>query len=147
MKKLSAEEKYIRKRKLIYFKTKFIYYLFGILSINTKKVVFTAFEGDGGYCCNPRYIAEELLKKKDKFEIVWLVNNMEKQFPNNIKKVENTFFNRTYHLATAKVWVDNSRKAYGTIKRKKQLYIQTWHSGLGFKPIGKLRGKLFPRIW
>lgn len=146
MKKLSAEEKYIRKRKLIYFKTKFIYYLFGILPINTKKVVFTTFEGDGGYCCNPRYIAEELLKKKDKFEIVWLVNNMEKQFPNNIKKVENTFFNRTYHLVTAKVWVDNSRKAYGTIKRKKQLYIQTWHSGLGFKPIGKLRGKLFPRI-
>ncbi|WP_313070467.1 CDP-glycerol glycerophosphotransferase family protein [Lacrimispora sp.] len=146
MKKLSGEEKYIRRRKIRYYKTKFFYYLFGILPLTKKKIVFTAFEGDGGYCCNPRYIAEELLKKKDKFEIVWLVNNMEKQFPNNIKKVKNTFFNRTYHLATAKVWVDNSRKAYGTVKRKKQFYIQTWHSGLGFKPIGKLRGKLFPRI-
>jgi CDP-glycerol glycerophosphotransferase len=146
MKKLSDEEKYIRRRKIGYYKIKFLFYLFSIIPINKKKIVFTTFEGDGGYCCNPRYIAEELLNKNDKFEIIWLVNNMERQFPNNIKKVKNTFFNRTYHLATAKIWVDNSRKPYGTVKRKKQFYIQTWHSGLGFKPIGKLRGKLFPRI-
>uniref|UniRef100_UPI000AB2423D CDP-glycerol glycerophosphotransferase family protein n=1 Tax=Clostridium sp. NkU-1 TaxID=1095009 RepID=UPI000AB2423D len=49
-------------------------------------------------------------------------------------------------MTTAKAWVDNSRKAYGTAKRKKQLYIQTWHAALEFKPVGKFRGKLFPRI-
>lgn len=144
--KLSSEERYIRKRKRECYKTNLFYHLLRLFPINKKKIVFTTFEGDGGYCCNPRYIAEELLKKKEKFEIIWLVNNMEKQFPNGIKKVKNTFFNRAYHLTTAKAWVDNSRKAYGTAKRKKQLYIQTWHAALEFKPVGKFRGKLFPRI-
>lgn len=146
MKKLSNEETYINKRKREAYRTNLFYHLLRFFPINKKKIVFTAFEGDGGYCCNPRYIAEELLKKKEQFEIIWLVNNMEKQFPQGIKKVKNNFFNRAFHLTTAKVWVDNSRKAYGTAKRKKQLYIQTWHAALGFKPIGKFRGKLFPRI-
>ena len=35
-----------------------------IFPVKKNKVVFTAFEGDGGYCCNPRYIAEELLKNE-----------------------------------------------------------------------------------
>lgn len=146
MKKLSSEERYIRKRKRDYYRTNLYYHLLWLFPINKKKIVFTTFEGDGGYCCNPRYIAEELLKKKEKFKIIWLVNNMEKQFPVGIKKVKNTFFNRAFHLTTAKAWVDNSRKAYGTAKRKKQLYIQTWHAALEFKPVGKFRGKLFPRI-
>ncbi|WP_313340220.1 CDP-glycerol glycerophosphotransferase family protein [Lacrimispora sp.] len=146
MKGMSNEEKYIRKRKRECLRTNIIYHLLWIFPVNKKKIVFTTFEGDGGYCCNPRYIAEELLKRKDKFEIVWLVNNMNRQFPDGVKKVKNSFLNRAYHLATAKVWVDNSRKAYGTAKRKSQLYIQTWHAALEFKPVGKFRGKLFPRI-
>ncbi len=146
MKKLNSEERYIRKRKREYYRTNLFYHLLRLFPINKKKIVFTTFEGDGGYCCNPRYIAEELLKENEKFKIIWLVNNMNKQFPVGIKKVKNSIFNRAYHLVTAKVWIDNSRKAFGTAKRKKQLYIQTWHAGLGFKPIGKFRGKLFPRI-
>ena len=27
------------------------------------RIVFSAFEGDGGFCCNPRYIAEELINR------------------------------------------------------------------------------------
>lgn len=71
---------------------------------------------------------------------------MNREFPAGIQKVKNTFLNRAYHLATAQVWVDNSRKAYGTAKRKNQLYIQTWHAALEFKAVGMFRGKLFPRI-
>ncbi|WP_349948959.1 CDP-glycerol glycerophosphotransferase family protein [Lacrimispora sp. BS-2] len=146
MKILSNEERYIRKRKWEGYRTNLFYRLLQVFPVKKKKIVFTTFEGDGGYCCNPRYIAEELLKRNKEFEIIWLVNNMEKQFPNGIKKVKNTFLNRAYHLTTAKVWVDNSRKAVGTAKRKSQLYIQTWHAALEFKPVGKFRGKLFPRI-
>lgn len=142
----NMEEAYIKKRKR---KAKFVnsfFHMLRIFPVNNKKIVFTTFEGDGGYCCNPRYIAEELLKRKKGYEIVWLVNNMERQFPAGIKKIKNTFFNRAYHLTTAKVWVDNSRKEYGTAKRKNQLYIQTWHAALEFKPVGKFRGDLFPKI-
>nr|WP_024837799.1 CDP-glycerol glycerophosphotransferase family protein [Clostridium sp. 12(A)] len=141
-----TEEQYINKRKRKAFFTSLAYWLLWALPVKKKKIVFTTFEGDGGYCCNPRYVAEELLKKEDDLELVWLVNNLKKQFPQGIRKVKNTFWRRAYHLATAKVWIDNSRKAYGTRKRKGQLYIQLWHAAIGFKPLGLFRGKLFPKM-
>lgn len=146
MKKMDSEARYIRKRKIKAFFTYLFYGMLRIFPIKDNKLVFTTFEGDGGYCCNPRYIADELLKRKKDYEIIWLVNNMKKEFPKEIRKVKNTYLNRAYHLVTAKVWVDNSRKKFGTAKRRKQLYIQTWHAALEFKPVGKFRGKLFPKI-
>lgn len=143
------EEKSIRKRKRKAYMIHHFYHMLRIFPVKKGKIVFTTFEGDGGFCCNPRYIAEELLRRnenKSKYELLWLVNNMDRQFPEGIRKVKNTFLNRAYHLVTAQVWVDNSRKAYGTAKRRNQLYIQTWHAALGFKPVGMFRGKLFPKI-
>ncbi len=143
---MTQEDLYILRRKLQALLTNLFYRCLWILPVKKNKIVFTTFEGDGGYSCNPRYIAEELLRRVQDYEMVWLVNDMRKQFPAGIRKVKNTFWNRAYHLVTAGVWIDNSRKAYGTAKRKCQLYIQTWHAGLFFKPVGKYRGKLFPRI-
>lgn len=143
------EEKSIRKRKRKAYMIHHFYHMLRIFPVKKGKIVFTTFEGDGGFCCNPRYIAEELLRRNEnnsKYELLWLVNNMDRQFPEGIRKVKNTFLNRAYHLVTAQVWVDNSRKAYGTAKRKNQLYIQTWHAALEFKPVGMFRGKLFPKI-
>ena len=145
LRKLS-EENVIRKRKRKACAVHMLYRMFWLLPLCKKKIVFTTFEGSGGFCCNPRYIAEEMIKRGSEYEMIWLVNNMERQFPKGIRKVKNTFLNRVYHLATAKVWVDNSRKEYGTAKRKGQLYIQTWHAALILKPVGKFRGKLFPRM-
>lgn len=141
-----TEGAYIRRRKQKAVVLSLVYHILWMFPVRKNKIVFTAFEGDGGFCCNPRYIAEALLKQKADYDIVWLVNNMLHQFPDGIRKVRNTFWRRAYHLATAKVWVDNSRKAYGTVKRKSQIYIQTWHAGIGFKPIGRFRGERFPRI-
>ena len=143
------EEKSIRKRKRKAYMVHHFYHMLRIFPVKKGKIVFTTFEGDGGFCCNPRYIAEELLRRNEnnsKYELLWLVNNMDRQFPEGIRKVKNTFLNRAYHLVTAQVWVDNSRKAYGTAKRRNQLYIQTWHAALEFKPVGMFRGKLFPKI-
>lgn len=145
LKKMS-EENVIRKRKRKARAIHMLYRMFRLFPLCKKKIVFTTFEGNGGFCCNPRYIAEEMIKRGPQYEMIWLVNNMEKQFPEEIRKVKNTFLNRVYHLATAKVWVDNSRKEYGTAKRKGQLYIQTWHAALILKPVGKFRGKLFPKM-
>lgn len=141
-----SEETSIRARKRKARMTHLVFCLLRIFPVKENKIVFTTFEGDGGYCCNPRYIAEELLKRNEGYDIVWLVNNLNKEFPAGIRKVSNSFWNRAYHLVTAKVWVDNSRKAYGTAKRKNQLYIQTWHAAIEFKPVGKFRGDLFPKI-
>lgn len=142
---------YILKRKLKAGVCRILYYICGVLPIKKNKIVFSAFEG-GGYCCNPKYIAEELIKKEKvsddftKYDMYWLVNDMSKEFPPEVKKIKNNIWNRAYHLSTAKVWVDNARKNYGTRKRKNQFYILTWHGPVGFKPVGRLRGKLFSTI-
>ena len=110
------------------------------------KIVFSTFEGDGGFCCNPRYIAEEILRRGWDCEMIWLTHDPAREFPSGICAVKDTPKNIAYHLSTAAVWIDNYRKPLGTIKRKGQLYIQTWHASMGFKAVGLFRGKLFPEI-
>lgn len=140
------EDRSVYKRKKKAGLVNFVYHFMRIFPIDRKKIVFTAFEGDGGYCCNPRYIAQELLNRDREYKLIWLVNDTCRKFPKGIKKVKNTFLNRVFHLATAKVWVDNSRKEYGTAKRRGQMYMQTWHAALEFKAVGGFREELFPRI-
>lgn len=143
---VSEEEKYIRLRKRKAFKLSMLFMLMHILPVRKRKIVFSAFEGDGGYGCNPKYIAEELHRTHPEYELIWLLHDTEKEFPEYIRSVKDTVLNTVYHLATAKVWVDNYRKPYGTLKRKNQLYIQTWHATIGFKAVGLYRGDAFPKI-
>ncbi|MCR4674417.1 MAG: CDP-glycerol glycerophosphotransferase family protein [Lachnospiraceae bacterium] len=120
--------------------------LMRVFPIKKNKVTFSAFEGDGGFACNPRYIAEELHKKNPETEIVWLTRKDATHFPDYIKVKEYSDWNIAYHLSTSKVWVDNYRKPFGTIKRKGQFYLQTWHASIGFKAVGLFRGDKFPEI-
>lgn len=123
-----------------------LFYLFRVFPIKRNKIVFCCIEGTTGYSCNPKYIAEEFLRQGGGYELVWLVNDMGKKFPEGIKKIRNSLWNRAYQLTTANVWIDNSRKQLEVRKRKGQLYIQTWHAKLGFKPTCLDRGKSFSRI-
>lgn len=128
------------------------FYLCRIFPIREKKITFCCIEGTTGYTCNPKYIAEEFIQYNrsvdghEKYELVWLVNDITKSFPNGIKVVRNTLWLRAYHLATAGFWIDNSRKQLEVRKRKGQIYIQTWHAKLGFKPTCLDRGASFSKI-
>lgn len=163
---MNKEERYIQKRIWKARIESIPFYLFRAFPIRKKKVVFCCIEGTTGYTCNPKYIAEELiqrnitvqnaknnkntikktLEKEGLSELVWLVNDTSKEFPSEIKVVRNTLWNRAYHLSTAKFWIDNSRKQLEARKRKGQIYIQTWHAKLGFKPTGLDRGASFSKI-
>lgn len=120
--------------------------VFDLFPIIENKIVFSTFEGDGGFCCNPRYIAEEIHRRGLDYEMVWLTHDTNREFPEYITVVKDSVENIVYHLATAKVWIDNYRKPWGTLKRQGQIYIQTWHASLGFKAVGLYRGDLFPEI-
>lgn len=110
------------------------------------RIVFSSFEGDGGFCCNPRYIAEELINRGG-YEIVWLTHEPARHmFPKEIHVVKDTVENQVYWLSTAQMWIDNYRKPWGTVKREEQIYIQTWHASMGFKAVGLYRGSKFPKI-
>lgn len=123
-----------------------IFYFFRIFPIQRKKIVFCCIEGTTGYTCNPKYIAEELLRRDEKYKMIWLVNDVSKKFPVGVKKVHNSLWNRAYHLSTAHFWIDNSRKQLEVRKRRGQIYIQTWHAKLGFKPTCLDRGASFSKI-
>lgn len=140
------EKIYIAKRLLTAKIQSLWFYIFRIFSIKKKKIVFTCIEGTTGYSCNPKYIAEELIKRNEGYELVWLVDDTTKKFPKEIHVVKNSLINRAYHLTTAKFWIDNSRKQLEVRKREGQIYIQTWHAKLGFKPTGLDRGASFSRI-
>ena len=114
--------------------------------IKKNKIVFCSTEGMGGYGDNPKAIAEYLHVHHPELELVWLLNDMTKEFPSYIRKAPNTLMSRAYEYSTAKVWIDCHRKPYGTVKRKGQYYMQTWHGTLGVKPVGADRGGKMPKI-
>lgn len=145
-----SESLYICKRKIKAFLHSLVYYMCRVFPVERNKIVMWTFEGSGGYGCSPKYVAEEILKRnkegKTHYKIVWLVDDLNKEFPSEIGKVKNTLWNRAYHLSTAATWVSNTRTFYGTRKRKGQCYIQTWHATICIKPIGKYRGNQFPKM-
>ena len=108
-----------------------------LFPVNSKKVVISSYYGRG-YGDNLKYVADKLLASGKKLKIVWLVNSdSEKQsLPEGIKTSKVTSAAAIYHLSTAKVWMDNCRKGFVMFKRKKQMYIQTWH-GFALKRLEK----------
>ncbi len=147
---MKNEEKYILKRKIKAFAESLVYYACRIFPIQKNKVVMWTFEGGGGFGCNPKYVAEEILKRnregKSKLKIYWIMNDTTREFPAEIIKIKDSLLNRAYHFSTSKVWVSNTRTFLGTKKRKKQVYIQTWHGTIFIKPLGLYRGNKFSRI-
>ena len=115
---------------------KLAWLVFSHLPIQKKKIVFISFSANG-YGDNPKYIAEELLKSSTKFKLIWLVKGKKEaeSVPNGIKAVRFQSLASFFHIATAKVWVNNCRKFYYS-KRRKQYYINTWH-GFALKQIEK----------
>ena len=129
-------------------KTKTVIYLFflrlfSFLPINSKKIVFDNFNGKG-YAGNPKYIAEEILRKKNKYKLIWIVDNHtnDKDFPKKIQLVKNRTVRAAFEIETAKYWIDNIRKN-GVVKRKNQIYLQTWHGVIGIK---KVEGQVVNRL-
>ena len=130
--------------KFLFFKIKvnrFFALRFKDYRIQKNKIVFSNYFGKS-YGCNPKYITEEILKRNLPYEIVWLVNNPERErnnFPPEIRLTKYYSKQGMKDLLTAKVWVDNTRKpAFWSSKLKKkpeQIYIQTWHGSLGMKKI------------
>lgn len=97
------------------------------LPINKKKIVVASFLGNG-YSDNPKYIIDELLKLNEKYKIIWLVKGdvEASSLPDKVVACKIFSCKSIYHLSTASVWIDNARKGR-VFKKKKQLYMQTWH--------------------
>ncbi len=146
MVKMSRENLYIVWRKLKAAGNKLCFVACRIFPIRNNRISICTFEGKGGFGCNPKYIAEELHQRNPNYEFIWFVNDLSKEFPPYIKKVPNTLWSRAFWLSTSRIWIDNYRKPYGTCKRRKQYYVNTWHGTIGFKSIGLWRGRKFSKM-
>lgn len=112
-----------------------LYYLFRLLPLQNK-VVASSFRGKK-YLDNPKYIIEGLYKMNLDLDIVWIKNKeYNYNYPSFIRTIHfYSYWRKTYELATAKVWIDANRIEGNIRKRKGQLFIETWHGGLGIKKI------------
>lgn len=137
-------KRFSNKNKLCYYLIYVLFNLYGILfsilciimrifPIRENKIVCCNMKGKR-YGDNPKYIADELLRRNLDYEIVWLMKSMENvELPKGIRPVKYTPVLIAYHLATAKIWIDSNTKPLGVRKRKGQYYIQTWHGSYGLK--------------
>ncbi len=89
-----------------------------------------------GFGDNPKYIADELAKRSERPEIIFITDTSKPHARyRNIKFVKTNTIAAIWYLATARVWVDCNRKEPYILKRPGQYYIQTWHGSLPLKKI------------
>lgn len=114
------------------------------LPVSRHKIVLNNFQGHG-YGDSPKYIAEEIIRQKLPYDLVWLVADLNMELPSGIRKVKLQSVRASYELSTAKVIISNVKVALPYHKKRSQFYIQTWHGSMAFKAIEKdAQEKLHP---
>lgn len=112
-----------------------LFYIFRVFPIQKNKIVFSSYMGKG-FGDNGKYITLEMIKRTKSYDIVWLVRDIYAgTFPKKVRIVNYRSLRAIYELVTAKVWVDNCRKAIYVRKRKSQYYINTGHGGIPLKKV------------
>lgn len=134
--------KNIKQNGLYQYKYKFIQHIMrlivNILPVNKKLVFFECFLGQS-YGDSPKYIYEEMLKRRwDKsYTIIWALKpeKMDTQIPGKHKKVNYLGFKYFYYMLRSKYIVNNSRFPYFVTVNPRSVFMQTWH-GTPLKRLG-----------
>lgn len=99
------------------------------------QVMFLTFQGD--YTCNPKYIAEELIKENTDLRLVWDVKTKipHSDYPIELQFVPHNTYEFYKELAASKVIIENTNivERLHAYKKKDQYLLQTWHGSLGIK--------------
>ncbi|MFF0307320.1 CDP-glycerol glycerophosphotransferase family protein [Streptosporangium sp. NPDC004379] len=95
------------------------------------------FESDVGAGCtgNPRYVYEELLRRRAPFTMVWSVARNRRNFPAGARLVRRMSWRHVWTMARAGYWVDSHGMPLDFPKPARTRYLQTWH-GQGIKTVG-----------
>lgn len=92
------------------------------------------------YCCNPKYICEEIRRQGLDIDIVWrIAAKGTGGTPKDVRTVRLNSFGYFKEIYSAHVIVTNSFLYLGApiYLKKGQVLIQTWHGSLGIKKFGK----------
>ena len=115
----------------------FIQIIAWIHPLDTHLILFYAFDRKG-ICCNPKYIMKELISSyQDQYHLFWISKWPETCEKGDGYKIVRLRSVKFYVLSGyAKYVITNDRLDEYMIKRKGQVYINTWHGGGTFKKAG-----------
>lgn len=110
----------------------FFLLIFSVFKVDNKKIIIINY--GKGYWDTGKYICNELMRYD--YKIYRAAKKIYKNsIPQGITFVKINSIRYLYHLATAKIWINNNRFWYWIRKRKNQFYIQTWHGCIVFKKV------------
>ena len=110
---------------------KFIYRItYKLIPTHKKTVLFIAFHGRG-YSDNPRAIYE-YMRQQDQFKdyrFIWAIKHHKKKNISieNAKVIEYFSIPYFFYLARSQYWIANCKLPMYVLKKKNQIYLQTWH--------------------
>lgn len=109
----------------------------GLIRVVPPRRDLALFESDvgAGYTGNPRYVYEELRRRRAPLDMVWSVARNRRNFPADAKVVRRMSWRHLWTMARAGYWVDSHGMPLGYPKPPRTRYLQTWH-GQGIKSVG-----------
>ena len=102
--------------------------------VKQDSIVLVAMQGE--YTCNPKYIAEEILRRELPYKLTWVLRgDSVGPYPSSFRYVTHESLEFYQAIAKAKVVVQNghSMQRAGVAKGPSQYWLQTWHGSLGLK--------------
>lgn len=102
--------------------------------IKKGRIILNNFNGKG-FGDSPKYIANEIIRQKLPYELIWIVKNKKADVPKEIKKIKIGSIQEAYMYATSSIIICNSKQRLPFKKKTGQYYIQTWHGAFPLKYI------------
>ena len=120
-----------------------LFYVLRIFPVKKNKVL-ACVSGGRRYDDNQKFIMEELHKLIPDLDVVWVKDpRYTYELPSWMRTVKWRSWQWLYEYVTAKIWTSNGMVPDYFVKRKSQLYVETWHGGLGIKKVsGDIIGEL-----
>ena len=96
--------------------------------VKQNRIVFDSSLGKS-YSGNPKHIYEYLMANGYdlNWDCIWFYENEKYNIPGMSRQVRYGRLRYLYYMATAKVWVFDTRQPEFLLRRKGTYYIQTWH--------------------
>lgn len=119
-------------------------------AIDESLIVFVTTQKE--YGCNPKYIADELIRRGHPYRLVWAVDATTRgPFPQELEFVVSGTSEYYKTVGKARVVIQNghSLQLLGVVKNvHRQFWLQTWHGSLGIKKLEGAGGddRLFERL-
>lgn len=116
--------------------------VFYVFPVKENCILFSSFEGRQ-YSCNPKYLFKKITEEfGQKYSYVWVLNNkksadyeylLQDGLEQKLKTVRFFSLSHFYYYLTAKYIISNLNIEPVIPKRKKQIFLATWHASGAYK--------------